>query len=108
MAPADTTVAFAAREYGGVCRVHGYVTTRDPGPNKVLFVLVMPDNFNGRYLYLGVGAAAGALPLFPRNSPPKAMRWPAATAARVPPVQPTSRSKAIRLNRWTIVGVQST
>jgi len=65
MAPADTTVAFAAREYGGVCRVHGYVTTRDPGPNKVLFVLVMPDNFNGRYLYLGVGAAAGALPGIP-------------------------------------------
>jgi feruloyl esterase len=41
------------------------VTTRDPGPNKVLFVLVMPDNFNGRYLYLGVGAAAGALPGIP-------------------------------------------
>ena len=67
MAPAETTVAFAAREYGGVCRVHGYVTTRDPGPNKVLFVLVMPDNFNGRYLYLGVGAAAGALPPIPAD-----------------------------------------
>ena len=61
MAPADTTVAFAAREAGG-CRVQGYVTTRDPGPNKVLFTLGLPDRFNGRYLYLGVGGAAGQLP----------------------------------------------
>ncbi len=63
MAPADTTVNFAAREFGGGCRVHGYVTTRNPGPNKVLFVLSLPDNFNGRYLYLGVGGGAGALPV---------------------------------------------
>ncbi len=61
MAPPDTTVAFAARQ-AGVCLVHGYVTTRDPGPNQVLFVLSMPDNFNGRYLYQGVGGAAGQLP----------------------------------------------
>ena len=67
MAPADTTVAFAAREFGGTCRVHGYVTTRDPGPNKVLFVLMLPDNFNGRYLYQGVGGAAGSLPSVPVN-----------------------------------------
>jgi feruloyl esterase len=65
MAPPDTTVSFAAREFGGGCRVHGYVTTRDPGPNKVLFVLMLPDEFNGRYLYLGVGGAAGALPTVP-------------------------------------------
>ncbi len=61
MAPPDTTVAFAAREQGG-CRVSGYVTTRNPGPNKVLFVLAMPDNFNNRYVYLGVGGAGGQLP----------------------------------------------
>lgn len=61
MAPPGTTVAFAAREYG-TCRVNGYVTTQNPGPNKVLFVLTLPDNFNGRYLYLGVGGAAGSLP----------------------------------------------
>jgi hypothetical protein len=61
MAPPDTTVAFAAREAGG-CRVVGYVTTRNPGPNKVLFVLGLPDRFNGRFLYLGVGGAAGQLP----------------------------------------------
>jgi feruloyl esterase len=66
MAPADTTVAFAAREAGG-CRVVGYVTTRDPGPNRVLFVLGMPDQFRGRYLYLGVGGSAGLLPLLPQE-----------------------------------------
>ncbi|MFT4025420.1 MAG: tannase/feruloyl esterase family alpha/beta hydrolase [Novosphingobium sp.] len=61
MAPPGTTVAFAARDYSG-CRVNGYVTTQNPGPNKVLFVLALPNNFNGRYLYLGVGGAAGLLP----------------------------------------------
>ena len=56
MAPSDTTVAFAARQ-GGICRVVGYVTTKDPGPNKVLFTLGLPNAFNGRYVYLGVGGA---------------------------------------------------
>ena len=65
LAPADTTVSFAAREVGGGCRVHGHVTTTNPGPNRVLFVLMLPDDFNGRYLYLGVGGAAGALPYVP-------------------------------------------
>jgi hypothetical protein len=49
-----------------VSRVLGYVTTGDPGPNRVLFVLMLPDDFNGRYLYLGVGGAAGALPTIPQ------------------------------------------
>ena len=62
MAPPDTTVAFAAREQGA-CRVNGYVSTRDPGPNRVVFMMMLPDNFNGRYLYLGVGGAAGQLPV---------------------------------------------
>jgi feruloyl esterase len=62
MAPADTTVAFAAREAGG-CRIVGYVTTRDPSPNRVLFVLGLPDNFSGTYVYLGMGGAGGQLPL---------------------------------------------
>ncbi len=62
MAPAGATVAFAAREAGS-CRVNGYVTTQNPGPNKVLFVLMLPDRFNGRYLYLGVGGGGGFLPV---------------------------------------------
>ena len=48
-----------------MCRIYGYVTTRNPGPNKVLFVLGLPDNFNGRYVYLGVGGAAAYLPALP-------------------------------------------
>lgn len=66
MAPADTTVGFAAREGNG-CRVGGFVTTQNPGPNRVLFNLFLPNNFNGRYLYLGVGGAAGSLPFFPAS-----------------------------------------
>lgn len=61
LAPQDTTVSFAARE-GGICRVMGHVTTQNPGPNKVLFTLGLPSNFAGRYVYLGVGGAAGSLP----------------------------------------------
>lgn len=63
LAASDTTIAFAAREAGGVCRINGYVTTQNPGPNQVMFVLAMPDTFNGRYVYLGVGGAAGQLPV---------------------------------------------
>jgi len=62
MAPANTTVAFALRENSGICRIHGYVTNQNPGPNEVNFVLALPDKFNGRYVFLGVGGAAGNLP----------------------------------------------
>lgn len=62
LAPADTTIGFAARE-GQICRVGGYVTTRNPGPNRVLFALALPNTFNGRYVYLGVGGAGGQLPV---------------------------------------------
>jgi hypothetical protein len=63
MAPADTTIAFAAREGQQTCRVNGWVTTQNPGPNRVLFGLTLPPAFNGRYLFLGVGGAAGHLPV---------------------------------------------
>jgi feruloyl esterase len=65
MAPPDTTIAAAVRDGGGLCRVYGHVTTRNPGPNQVLFVLGLPDKFNGRYVYLGVGGAAANLPALP-------------------------------------------
>lgn len=61
LTPANTTIAFAARE-GGMCRIHGWVTNTNPGPNRVNFVLALPDAFNGRYVFLGVGGAAGQLP----------------------------------------------
>lgn len=62
LAPANTTISVALRETSGICRVHGYVTTQNPGPNEVNFVLALPDRFNGRYVFLGVGGAAGNLP----------------------------------------------
>ena len=48
MAPADTTVGFAWRENDDLCRVIGYVTTRNPGPNKVLFPRGLPARCSGR------------------------------------------------------------
>lgn len=73
MAPEGVTVAFAAREVfadrddvykdeNWGCHVYGYVTNTDPGPNKVLFTLALPDNFTGRIVFLGIGGAAGKLP----------------------------------------------
>lgn len=45
------------------CRIDGYVTTTDPGPNKVHFRLQLPDHgFNGRYVFAGLGGAAGYVP----------------------------------------------
>jgi feruloyl esterase len=67
MAPPGAIVSSAAREWGGTCRIMGYVTTQNPGPNQVLFSMLLPDNFNGRFLYLGVGGAAGALPPMPAS-----------------------------------------
>lgn len=67
LAPANTTVSVAIRETTGTCRIHGYVTTQNPGPNEVNFVLSLPDKFNGRYVFLGVGGAAGNLPEIKRS-----------------------------------------
>ncbi len=65
--PKETTVSFAAPVVGGECRVYGHVTTNDPTPNRVHFVLSLPQNFNGRFLFLGVGGAAGVLPQIPMD-----------------------------------------
>ena len=78
MAPPGTTVAMAVREVfadrdevysdeNWGCRVSGWVTNQNPGPNRVMFNLTLPDNFNGRYLYLGVGGAAGKIPNMPQR-----------------------------------------
>ncbi|QUM70692.1 tannase/feruloyl esterase family alpha/beta hydrolase [Sphingopyxis granuli] len=74
--PADKCVASAFPHSDGVtirsverrqapsphCRVDGYVTTQDPGPNRVNFMLALPDNFNGRYVMTIQGGAAGFVP----------------------------------------------
>jgi Tannase and feruloyl esterase len=78
LAPQKVIVAMAAREVfadreevysdeNWGCRVTGWVITENPGPNRVLFTLMLPDNFNGRYLYLGVGGAAGKIPEMPQR-----------------------------------------
>ena len=58
MAPADTTITSArlAAEPAAHCRVDGYVTTTDPGPNRNNFRLQLPDEdlWEGRYYFIGM------------------------------------------------------
>ncbi len=65
MAGADTTITAADPTAKPVphCKVEGYVTTTNPGPNKVQFRLQLPDSdWAGRYYFIGMGAAAGYVP----------------------------------------------
>lgn len=62
---ADREEVYSDENWG--CRVSGWVTNENPGPNRVKFNLLLPDNFNGRYLYLGVGGAAGKIPEMPQR-----------------------------------------
>ncbi len=56
-APADTTIVSAEAFATPVpyCRVDGYVTTTNPGPNRVRFMMALPDSFSGRYLFTAQG-----------------------------------------------------
>lgn len=62
--PADVTLVTAKIITDPVeyCRIDGYVTTRDPGPNRVNFMLALPAEHNGRYLFTVQGGAAGFVP----------------------------------------------
>ena len=65
MAPADTTIVSATSVADPVanCRVDGYVTTTDPGPNQVNFRLQLPDrDWAGRFYFIGMGGSAGYVP----------------------------------------------
>jgi feruloyl esterase len=65
MAPADTTITAAAPTVAPVphCKVEGYVTTDNPGPNRNHFRLQLPDNgFENRYYFIGMGGSAGYVP----------------------------------------------
>jgi hypothetical protein len=45
------------------CEVVGHIITTNPGPNRVEFAVMLPDNnFKGRYYFIGEGAAAGFVP----------------------------------------------
>ncbi|SNT01778.1 feruloyl esterase [Sphingomonas laterariae] len=65
MAPDDTTIVSATPTAAPVphCRIEGFVTTTNPGPNKVNFRLQLPDTgWKNRYYFIGMGAAAGYVP----------------------------------------------
>jgi feruloyl esterase len=64
-APADTTIVSAQIMTSPAthCRIEGYVTTTDPGPNRVDFRLQLPtENWTGRYYFIGLGGTGGYVP----------------------------------------------
>lgn len=64
-APKDTTITSAAPTAAPVphCKIDGYVTTANPGPNQVNFRLQLPDTgWNNRYYFIGLGGSAGYVP----------------------------------------------
>lgn len=67
LAPSDTTIVSASREAGPVphCKIEGFVTTTNPGPNKVSFVFKLPDraHWNGRFYFANQGGSGGSVPL---------------------------------------------
>lgn len=66
LAPADTTITAVSVQEGPVrhCKVEGYVTTTNPGPNQVNFVLNLPDRgaWNGRFYFANQGGSGGSVP----------------------------------------------
>lgn len=45
------------------CEVIGHTITQDPGPNRVEWSVMLPDEgFKGRYYFIGEGGAAGIVP----------------------------------------------
>lgn len=66
-APADTTIVSVSRLQAPIphCKIEGYVTTTNPGPNQVNFVLNLPDRekWNGRYYFANQGGSGGSVPL---------------------------------------------
>src|SRR6266403_2149256 len=63
IAPSDATIVSATEQSDPVlyCDVRGYVTTNNPGPNRVNFELGLPTVWNGRFLFVGNGGFAGSL-----------------------------------------------
>lgn len=65
-APKDTTITSTERMLAPVphCRVDGFVTATDPGPNNNYFRLQLPDreNWNKRFYFIGLGGSGGYVP----------------------------------------------
>ena len=57
ISPTDTSIISATPQSSPVsyCDVFGYVTTDNPGPNKVGFELALPDSWNNRFVFVGNG-----------------------------------------------------
>ncbi|HEY3851220.1 MAG TPA: tannase/feruloyl esterase family alpha/beta hydrolase, partial [Steroidobacteraceae bacterium] len=52
------------------CEVVGHIITTNPGPNRVEFAVMLPDNhFKDRYYFIGEGAAAGFVPTTSGSGP---------------------------------------
>ena len=71
-APEDTTIVSASLldTPAPNCKVEGYVTTVNPGPNQVNFVLQLPatkDSWNGRFYFGNQGGSGGAVPIAERR-----------------------------------------
>lgn len=66
LAPANTTIVRAAWSQSPLqhCRIEGYVTTTNPGPNRVNFVLNLPERkvWNERYYFANQGGSGGSVP----------------------------------------------
>jgi feruloyl esterase len=64
--PADTTITAAVRLDKPVahCKIDGYVTATNPGPNRDYFRLQLPDKqlWKNRFYFIGMGGAAGYVP----------------------------------------------
>lgn len=67
LAPPDTTITSVSQQNGPIpnCKIEGYVTTNNPGPNQVNFVLNLPDRdkWNGRYYFANQGGSGGSVPI---------------------------------------------
>ena len=75
--PDDTTIVSADRLETPVshCKIDGYVTTNDPGPNHNNFRLQLPerDLWEGRYFFIGMGDRLATSQRTPRVR--VAIRW---------------------------------
>ena len=72
-APADTTITAAEHLAAPVphCRVEGYVTVTNPGPNRDYFRLQLPEKalWKHRFYFIGLGGSAGYVPTDSQTPP---------------------------------------
>lgn len=65
ISPTGTTIVSAAPTATPVpnCKIDGYITTTNPGPNRVNFRLQLPEqSWKKRYYFINMGGSAGYVP----------------------------------------------